>query len=560
MIKRSLLILILFAATALAQEPPPQRPVPTQVQPAGRFTTNEEFAKAVIFGKRFFDLKQYAASYEQFLKADSLMPDQSAVLYDMALVLAKAGRYSEAQGKVDRYLQLFPSGAERSLITHLQIDLEFQRELQKTRQADQSYAELFTRGNFSYSKNDLEGALKLYQQAEQQRPTDPAAVFNQAVVYEKLGDLTRAVERFQRYEELEQEPEAKIAIGQRILALETELEDMRTKIVCSFCGYKLPIGSTWCHRCWHGTYLTASPVWNTRPCVEGASATRSTYYSDNRFAKNDSLACMFGVTMLETLRYNPAKQRSIQEARKGEGWTYNGDIIQGWSDKQGNQIRFHQGADYLEKITASTGGEILPYAAHKAGDVWLLDREETIIDGIKYSIRYAFDASNHIAQQHVEYQNIAACNHLIAITADYAYQNDALVSVKLTGGYEGFLPEGAPKVTWQAAVAYTYDSNARVVKEDLAVTSYEKIYMQKPIGAWRNEVGKLYAAGVRAHRPIENFTRTGDYCATVGNLLLANPIDLRPFYAMSPNLAIALPAGVVHATVSFTYPDSYRVR
>jgi hypothetical protein len=66
--------------------------------------------------------------------------------------------------------------------------------------------------------------------------------------------------------------------------------------------------------------------------------------------------------------------------------------------------------------------------------------------------------------------------------------------------------------------------------------------------------------GMRARRPVENALRLGDLCGTSGALLLGNMIDLRPFYAMSPNLAIQLPYGVTKAAVSFTYPESYKVR
>src|SRR2546423_10958991 len=78
---------------------------------------SEEFAKAVFFGKKFADMKDYTAAYQQFAKADSLQPDVPGVLYDMAALRAKAGRYSEAQAKVDRYNQLFPAGAEKALVT-----------------------------------------------------------------------------------------------------------------------------------------------------------------------------------------------------------------------------------------------------------------------------------------------------------------------------------------------------------------------------------------------------------------------------------------------------------
>ena len=535
------LLIVLLATTALAQQAP----------------TNEEFQRAVFIAKKFFDMKDYAAAYDQFVKADSIQADQPGVLYNMALLLAKAGRYSEAQTKLDRYNQLYPSGSEKPLVTKLQFELDFQRELQKKRQADQDYSDLFTRGRFMYAKNDLEAALKLFKDAEQKRPNDPVPLFNQAVIYEKRGDFAKASELFHRYEELESDAALKASVDQRLLGLESELSDMKSKIVCSFCGLRLPIGAVWCPRCWHGPYLTSAPIWNSRPCVDGATATRATYYADDRFAKNDVLPCLFPGTMLEALRYTPAKQKRIQETRKAEGWTYNGEIIQGWR----NDIRYAQGPDYLEKIVSPTGGEILNYSAHKSGDgnIWLLDREDVVIDGQKYISRYTFDVNNRITQQQVEYQNAAGCDHVIDMTADYTYQNDALTAVKITGGYDGYVAEGSPHVDWQANIAYAYDANARVTKEDLAVTAFNKMYTAKPQGALREEISRIYPS-MRVKRPIENGIRLGDLCGTAGTLLLGNPIDLRPFYAISPNLAIALSYGVSRASVSFTYPDSFKVR
>src|SRR5713226_693303 len=405
------LLIVLLATTALAQQAP----------------TNEEFQRAVFIAKKFFEMKDYAAAYDQFVKADSIQADQPGLLYNMALLLAKAGRYSEAQTKLDRYNQLYPSGTEKPLVTKLQFELDFQRELQKKRQADQDYSDLFTRGRFMYTKNDLEAALKLFKDAEQKRPNDPVPLFNQAAIYEKLGDFAKASERFHRYEELESDAALKASVDQRLLGLESELGDMKSKIVCSFCGLRLPIGAVWCLRCWHGPYLTSAPIWNSRPCVDGATATRATYYADDRFAKNDVLPCLFQGTMLEALRYAPAKQKRIQDTRKTEGWTYNGEIIQGWR----NDIRYVQGPDCLEKIVSPTGGEILNYSAHKSGDgnIWLLDREDVVIDGQKYTSRYTFDASNRITQQQVEYQNTGGCDHVIDMTADYTYQNEALTAV-----------------------------------------------------------------------------------------------------------------------------------
>src|SRR4051794_22469219 len=554
----------LFAA-ALAQQAPAPAPAPASApapQPAAAaaMPPSEEFVKAVYFGKKFADRKDYAEAYQSYAKADSLQPDVPGVLYNMGVLLARTGRFSEAQSKVDRYNQLFPNGAEKALVAKLQLDLEFEREVQKKRQADEEYTGIFTRGRFLYGKGDLAAALKLFQDAEQQRPTDPAAVFNQGMVYEKLGDLPKASERFHRYEELEPDANAKSSIDQRILGIESEMSDMKTKIVCPFCGWRLPIGAIWCPHCWHGPYLTSQSPWSSRPCGDGATATRATYYADNRFAKNDSLPCLFNGTMLDALRYTPARQRQVQEARKAEGWTYSGDVIQGWRDRQGNEIRYVQGADYLEKIVSPSGGDVLQFAAHRADSgMWLLDREDVVIDGQKYTSHYSFDGQNRIAQQQVVYQNAAGCNDVITMTAVPAYANDALSSLKIRGGYTGTLVQGSPHLDWETNVTYSYDDDARLAKEDLTVTSMTKTYMEKPYGVARQEVSTLYP-DMRVRKPIDRVLALGDRCGIAGSAVLSNPIDLRPFYAFTPNMALALPGGVTRATVSFTYPDAYKLR
>jgi Flp pilus assembly protein TadD len=545
---KRLLCALLLTAAALAQE------APAPVAPATP-ATDDEFTKAAYFGKKFADIGQYPEAYEQFARADALRPDQAPVLYNMAVVLARAGRYGEAQGKIDRYNQLFPAGAEKPLIAKLQLEVEFQRELQKRRQADQDYADLFNRGKFLYGRGELAEALAQFQRAEQLRPNDPAAVFNQAVTYEKQGDFAKAIERYRRWAELETNPEQRTGVDQRVYQLERELENMKTKLVCSFCGHVLPEGATWCERCWHGPYLVKSAVWNSRPCVEGASATRTTYFADERFNKNDVLPCLAqDGTLRETLRYSPARQRAIQDARKAEGWTY----VNGYLAAKGSEVRYVQGSDYLEKIVAPTGGDILTYVAHGAGEgIWLLDREDLVVDAQNYVNHYDYDASGRIAHQTVDYQNTAACNHFISMKADYAYQENALVGATISSAAEGFVGEGSPKTTWVANIAWTYDDAGRVAKEELTVSAFEKTYQQKAQGALRDDVGRLYTS-MRVKKPIENVARVGDLCGTAGTLLLSNQIDLRPFYALTPNLAMALQNGVTRATVSFTYPAAYR--
>jgi len=140
---------------------------------------------------------------------------------------------------------------------------------------------------------------------------------------------------------------------------------------------------------------------------------------------------------------------------------------------------------------------------------------------------------------------------------NYAYSGDQLMRTKIHGGYDGFTQEGSPRVDWDVTTAYSYDANGRLIKEDLNVTSLSKTFAAKPIGAWRDEVNKLYPS-MRAKRPVENVSRVGDLCGTNGQMLVGNAIDLRPFYTLSPNTAMQIPFGVAKATVTFTYPESYR--
>ena len=496
-------------------------------------TNDDEFTKAVFFGKKFADLGEYVSAHEQYAKADALKPDQPAVLYNLAVVLARAGRYSDAQVKVDRYLQLFPAGSEKENVQKLQLELAFQRELQKKRQADQEYADLFNRAKFTYTRGELDEALKLFRRAEQVRTADSASVYNQAIILEKQGDLGGAIERYRRYSELEGDLDMKASIDERVFTLQREVDDMRTKILCSYCGRKLDAKAMWCERCWHGPYN------QSQACAQGASATRATFFFDQRFNRNETLPCLWNG---ETIRYTAARQRAIQEARKAEGWTYQGDVLQG-----NREVQFQQGPEYLEAVTSSAGGEILEYLAHQSG-TWLLDREDLVIDATRFVNQYTYDAVGRIAQQRVDYQNTAACNHLITMTADATYDGDALMGVTIKGGYEGYVPEGAPKTEWTANVAYAYDEKKRVASEELNVTSLTKTYMQKPIDSLRDEIGRLYP-GMRVKKPVEGIQRAGDLCATS----MANQIDLRPFYALVPDLATQLPNGITKAVVTFTY-------
>jgi hypothetical protein len=261
-------------------------------------------------------------------------------------------------------------------------------------------------------------------------------------------------QRPRRYAQLEAAKTSPISVG--VFTLQRELDDMGTKIVCSFCGHKLPSEATWCHRCWHGPYSVRSAVWSSRPCVEGASATRATYFSDARFNKNDILRPAKNGTLAAD-RYHAAAVH--QEARRRDG--PEGSAIQAGRTVS-NQIRYAQGRT-ISRVSSTSGGEILNYAAHAGGEgYWLLDREDLVVDAQRYTNRYSYDASGRIAQQQVQYQNTAACNHPISITADYTWANEELSAVSIKGGYTGFPAEGAPVTEWGSVATCT--TKARVKK------------------------------------------------------------------------------------------------
>jgi len=79
-----------------------------------------------------------------------------------------------------------------------------------------------------------------------------------------------------------------------------------------------------------------------------------------------------------------------------------------------------------------------------------------------------------------------------------------------------------------------------------------KTYQDKAYGAQRQEIATIYP-DMRVRKPIERLLTTGDRCGLSGGTILSNEIDLRPFYAFSPNLAMTLPPGVTRAAVTFTY-------
>jgi hypothetical protein len=260
----------------------------------------------------------------------------------------------------------------------------------------------------------------------------------------------------------------------------------------------------------------------------------------------------------EPLAYSPAKRKAIRDARKAEGWVYSGDALV--EKKVGEQkvIVLEQGAEVLERLLAPASGDVFAYEAERVSDGrWNLAGEELVIDGIPYSKRYVYDAAGRLAQERVTYQARGACDHVIGMTAEYVRgDSGVLASVRFKGGYTGLAIEGTPTVAWEGSLAFAYDDKGRLAREEFVLSSFTKSYAEKPRdGRIRDEVKDFYPT-LKWKKPLD-IMRTGDYCGTSGTQKLANRIDLRPFYTVSPSFPTLLPPGVAKMTVDYTYPESF---
>jgi tetratricopeptide (TPR) repeat protein len=517
----------------------------------------DDFNRASAFGAKYFNLGDYKYALEQYVQADALMPNHPGVLYNTALVLTRMGRFAEARAKIETYLQLYPAGLEVERIKSLRNDLDFERELEAKQQQNQSYVELFNRAKFNFEKQDYATALKLFQEAEQQRPEDAATLFNQALAWEAIGDYDKAIERLRAYQAVSNGA-AKSEVDQRIFSLESEINDRQSSFVCPFCGFKIAKGSPWCPRCWHGPYQPTAAAFNTRSCQAGGSVTRTSYYANDRVEKNEDIACSlrdgsFG----DVLRYSKAKQRAIQLARREQGWQYEGEVLSTLRDRDGNVLRLVQGPEMLEKIMNSTTGEVFTYSGHSSDGKWYLDREEFSLDGQKYAKRYTYDTAGKIASETVRFQNGQACGHIIQTTATYIYAGEQLSSLLLKSGYNGFEIEGAPQTEWSGTMKFTHDPEGRLTRQEFVVDTFTKTYTKKAFGPLRAQIDNVYPT-MRIKKPLD-LKRQGDICSVVGAKMVMNAIDLRPFFSAAPDLAVLLNPGVQRVVVNTTYPAGFKI-
>jgi tetratricopeptide (TPR) repeat protein len=510
----------------------------------------DDFAAAADFGRRFFEAGNFSAALTWLEKADSIIPDQPAVLYDAALVLVRLQRYDDAQRKLDRYVVLYPQGHELQAAKSLQRELQFGIEVRRRERQDTEYRTLFSRAKALYAKGLRRESLDAFRQAEQLYADDPVVDYNEALLYEEDGAFEEALRAYNRY--LQSSPANAPQMQAHIIDLEHEIGDMRTKLLCPVCGAKLSAGARWCHRCWHGPYDVTSAAWNARACDAHVGVTRSVLDVSGKRRISEPLECLFpGRSLQDFLHYSPMTQAAVREARASEGWVATNDgVLQSRRTGAGAEVVLQQ-SDHLQRLEIASTGELFPYTSHATGDgVWLLDAQPFATSDQLFSVQRTFDNDGRILREEVAYDS-TRCRHAVMYTVTYTYKGGDVIGAQISGSYEGYRVEGYPKTHWDATISRTFDENSRLTHEELNVTAYEKTFAAKPQGKVSNEVRQVYQT-LKPRRPID-IRMIGDTCGLAAGGRLDEPIDLRPLFLITPALAMQLKSGDAKVAVDYVY-------
>ena len=543
---------ILIAALVLITASPSsaQEEIVVHVQPTSTLTLaqEQELLAAATFGSRFYESGDFPAALEQFRAAEKLVPAHPAVLFNLAVVLARMGRYDDAQIKVHTYRALYPDGEEIPQVLELQVDLDWVRELKKRSDIERAYLGLFASGRSAFEAGDYRRAADAFRQAQSTRPADSPAAFNQAVSLEAIGDYEGAIALLAS---IDTPAVDRSLIDSRIALLQAEIADSKSHTVCGFCGRKLPSSGGHCPDCGRGPFLPSSPQWNTRSCSPGAEARRTMYLVNEQLHGSEQLSCLHPGTWEAALRYSSPKRRSIVAARTVDGWTYRENRISAFRAGE-ETIELVKERDRLSRILSPSSGWVLDISGQSQNDGrWLVTAEDRLIDGQQFQKRTEYDAAGRITREHVSYQGANSCGNMIDIRAEWAWDGERLNSIALSGGYEGYATEGSPVTQWTGKVNFTYSADGRLQIEELGIERFEKRYTKLPRDLKR--VLEPHYPGIRRDEQID-LLPGGDVCGTPGGTPVRNPIDLRAFDAWSPNLAVLLPTGVSRISVRFAYP------
>jgi tetratricopeptide (TPR) repeat protein len=528
-------------------------PAAARAQPA---TSGDDFTTAAEFGHRFFDDGDYAASLTWFEKAESIIRDQPVILYNTALVLVKLQRYDEAQQRLERYLLLYPQGQEIQRVKSLQLEVKFAVERAIRDRQITEYKTLFSRARALSDKNLRHEALDVFHQAEQidtqLNAHDSALYYNEAILNEEEGDLENALRLYKSYIQLD--PANAPVIQARLIDLEREIGYTRTKLLCPFCGAILPAGARWCHHCWHGPYDVTSAAWNARACGAHVTATRSFQDANGKTRAAEPVDCAYpGASLRDYLQYSHDGAVAVHDARTAEGWSFAKEgLLEARHSSSGADLALQQG-DYLQRVDNLRTGEVFAYQAHATTDgIWLLDVQPFSTGDQMFLINRTFDNDGRVQREEVTYES-AACHHTVNTTAVYTYSGDAMTSAHFSGGYDGYRVEGFPQTRWEASLVRTLDAAGRLAREDISVTSFQKLWTGKPQGTVSDEVRRYYTS-LKVRKPMD-IRGSGDICAYNSGGFVEEAIDLRPFFVVSPATAVRLTKGDTRVVVDYAYAE-----
>ncbi len=145
----------------------------------------------------------YTAAYSAYQKAIQYDPKGCAdCLYFMAQIEENNNQGRQAIGHYSQYCQTAPSGsyvaAAKSRMAALQTNPAAVQKLATTADVKnaQAASDAYTKAVKMQEAADYDGAIKLYQQAIQMQPSEPAYVYAIATAYQAKGDFDTAITKY----------------------------------------------------------------------------------------------------------------------------------------------------------------------------------------------------------------------------------------------------------------------------------------------------------------------------------------------------------------------------
>ena len=183
----------------------PQPPDPSE---------NKEWMRWNNYGIGLLDAQQYETSVHAFERVAALRPDYADAFTNMAVVEISWEKYDDAKSNLAKALALLP-GDPRALYYRAIVErnagqikeaiADLQAELEKYPRAKDALREL---GFSYYQQHDYTQARDTYLRLQGVDPDDPAAHYQLAILYRRLGDKEKAAMESAKFADQKDDPTA----------------------------------------------------------------------------------------------------------------------------------------------------------------------------------------------------------------------------------------------------------------------------------------------------------------------------------------------------------------